>query len=503
MTLGRDEPYLKRWLGNNGSFLESWQYFTAAMSLLVMTLQADRTALHDDLFHHPTQPFAPFLLGQMEYLKQNLQPNGHAMLQLNTTGYNNGASQVPFESNRVFPTSMYPISWLADQENSALKDKFRKFVADAAAYAAGATGYPITRDGAPYIPFLFFDADGAKAEWADEPLGLANMSNPQGGWMHVFMRSDWTTDGVLGSFMGGVPTADAGNGKEMYDRGALQVQRGSTHLLVNTRGECFRNLPARYVTPEEQAQATMAMSCYSTVQTQGANQSYLGSTAYSVFYLLKPGQQEGPLRYMVQTFAPQMDGPYMPWTPGSDGLPDQQLGVSVNADTDVFTITSPKYRVGAHEVLRKHRFASVERIARQPGRVDRVEAAIATGRAAVELALIEVDSFLILGAGSIVLIRGAGSAEEAVAGIVLRRSQDAIVSDVIVSADAGRRPAADQRHQPWERVRRLRGRGIGVIDPMLGQRGEVRAVRIPVVDAGKSARAILEIQRVHPVDAQQ
>lgn len=338
MLLGRDQPFISRWMGNDGSFMEAYQYYTYSIEMMILTVVSAEMSLGDTLINHATQPLSTFLEGQLSYIKQSLQPNAHSILQRNTTGYTTSASSVPFESNRIVPSALYILSWLADRENYANKDKFRQLVNSAREYTLAATGYPITRDDTQWITFLFWDPTGTMTAWSDAVLSTCGGSNPAGGCNHAFMRSDWTTSAVYGSLAGGPFTSDLYNGKESFDRGALQVQRGDIHLLVNPKGECFRNLPASYAGNEVQAAA--AIACYNTI---GAIDSAgIGRTTHSMYYLMKPGQAEGNYRYYVQSAKPTADGvnTYSPWTPGSDVPPNQELTGTWDADTDTFTATA-------------------------------------------------------------------------------------------------------------------------------------------------------------------
>src|SRR5262245_58566456 len=96
-------------------------------------------------------------------------------------------------------------------------------------------------------------------------------------------------------------------------------------------------------------------------------------------------------------------------------------------------------RIGPHEVPRVHRGAAAGGIARQTIGVDRIDATVAAGGSAVQLTLVDVDAFLVLGRGA------AGSAAartrtacETVSRRLRRRIQRTIVGDVIECADRAR-----------------------------------------------------------------
>src|SRR5260370_42681726 len=101
----------------------------------------------------------------------------------------------------------------------------------------------------------------------------------------------------------------------------------------------------------------------------------------------------------------------------------------------------------------------IERVAGQLLGIDGLYAAVkhGVGAAAIHLRLIELHAFLILGLRSVwypastTIRAGAG---ETVAGGNLRRSQDAIVGDIVECAYRPWRPARDQRHQARERIGR-------------------------------------------------
>src|SRR5258708_37442088 len=107
------------------------------------------------------------------------------------------------------------------------------------------------------------------------------------------------------------------------------------------------------------------------------------------------------------------------------------------------TVSYPEDRVGAHEIPRVHRLATVEGIANELRRVDGVDAAIAVGRAdpvdAVDELLILVDAFFVFGSGAVRHPRNARAACNSVTGRDRRRSEHAIVGDIVVGTGGPRR----------------------------------------------------------------
>jgi len=83
------------------------------------------------------------------------------------------------------------------------------------------------------------------------------------------------------------------------------------------------------------------------------------------------------------------------------------------------------------------------------------------------------------------------------------RVERAVIGHVIEGADGARRAAGHQRHQSGERIRRLRGRSIQVVDAGCGKFGQIWAMGRTPVDAADPRRAVDEIERVHAVDADQ
>ena len=94
-----------------------------------------------------------------------------------------------------------------------------------------------------------------------------------------------------------------------------------------------------------------------------------------------------------------------------------------------------KNRIGSHEVPGIHRRATLCRISRKAHRVDGVDSATAAWRTAIELGLIEVDPFLVLGGGADRRYsRRSSTGGHAVTRGLRRRIQRAIVGHVVERA---------------------------------------------------------------------
>jgi hypothetical protein len=98
-------------------------------------------------------------------------------------------------------------------------------------------------------------------------------------------------------------------------------------------------------------------------------------------------------------------------------------------------VNHAKDSVGPHKIPRKDGIAIVGRITNQIGRVDRVRSAVTAGGAAVQVLLVKVVAFFVLGASP--ERKGVGNAktgrsDETVAGRCCGRIERTIVRDVIV-----------------------------------------------------------------------
>ncbi len=142
------------------------------------------------------------------------------------------------------------------------------------------------------------------------------------------------------------------------------------------------------------------------------------------------------------------------------------------------------------------RLAAVERVADQFVGIDGFDAAVGSrvgGGSAIELRLVDLDSFLILRSRSVGMAHAAAAVQNAVAGIGGRRRQNAIVCDVVVGTYEFRSSSGDDSHQARERIRRLGGGGPRVVDAGFGERCEV-GTRL-------GSYAVLQIEGMHAVDA--
>ncbi len=262
------QPYTARWFGPQGNQMDAWSYLSQCVLGAVMAHASNITAMGDDLVTNSAQPFS-WLLG-LEYYKHNLEPGGRSML--NRGGVFKSIPAVPPCVNCTGAYVFTPVQYLADLENAPLKNQFRSFVQN---FITTNGGYGAADN--PFEPFLFWDPNGTQTAWTGEPTVLGNLSNPAGGYGHVFMRNDWTTGAIYGSFEARPYVFDEGNGHDPHEQsGSLLIQRASNTLLVKPPAECTRQNPAT----EAGAGAAMmanAQSCFDTT-----NGFYWGAGYYTL-----------------------------------------------------------------------------------------------------------------------------------------------------------------------------------------------------------------------------
>jgi hypothetical protein len=231
LHLNVSQPYTSRWYGANGNMMDSWNYLPTSVEVVALALVSNITAMGDDLVANASQPFS-WITG-LEYYKHNLEPNGKSML---TRGYMYQSGTPPCP-NCAGAQQLMPIQYLADLESAPLANQFRSFMGGIIS-AGGESGDN------PSIPFLFWNPSGTQTAWAGEPTTLGNMTNPAGGYGHVYMRSDWTSGAVYGSFEARPYVFDWGNTKDTLDTsGSILLQRGSNTLLIHPQAECDRAGP--------------------------------------------------------------------------------------------------------------------------------------------------------------------------------------------------------------------------------------------------------------------
>src|SRR5580698_6828327 len=163
--------------------------------------------------------------------------------------------------------------------------------------------------------------------------------------------------------------------------------------------------------------------------------------------------------------------------------------------------------VDADEVPRIYRGASIGRITFEFLRIDRGDTAFGkagSGRAAVQLGVVDVDALIVVGGSSERgRIRYARPGCQTSAGLLLRRIERAVEGDVIVKSGRLGRATRGQGSHARKRIRGLGRLSVHIIDSGLAQCGEIRAVRRAAFNAGNSIGAVVEIYRMHAVDAQQ
>ena len=271
MHLLVDQPYSARWMGANGSPMDSYNYAPLAVTNIALAMIANSTAMGDNLITNASQPFT--WIEGVEYYKHNLDPGGLSML---SRGYIFAPAAIPPCVNCASTQELIAVQAAADLGNHPLKNKFRSFVQNQ---------INLYGEGAGWLPFLLWDPSATQTPWTDEPLVLGNLANPAGGYGHAYMRSDWTTTAVYGSFYARPADFDYGNGKDPYDyAGSLIVQRGSNALSVEAQGECARNFPVT----QAGAGAAIAASAGACMAAADGNKGYHGYGNWTAgFYKIK------------------------------------------------------------------------------------------------------------------------------------------------------------------------------------------------------------------------
>jgi hypothetical protein len=271
MHLLVDQPYTSRWLGPNGAPMDSYNYAPTAVENITLTLLSNWTAFGDNLITNSSQPFT--WIEGVDYYKHNLDPGGLSML---SRGYIYHPAGSPPCVNCASTSEMIAVQAAADLGNHPLKNKFRSFVQNQ---------INLYGEGGDWLPFLLWDPKATQAPWTDEPTVLGNLANPGGGYGHAYMRSDWTTTAVYGSFYARPAVFDYGNGKDVHDfAGSLIVQRGSNALSVEAQGECARNFPVT----QAGAGATIAANAANCMDYSDGNKGYHGLGNWSAgFYKIK------------------------------------------------------------------------------------------------------------------------------------------------------------------------------------------------------------------------
>ena len=160
-----------------------------------------------------------------------------------------------------------------------------------------------------------------------------------------------------------------------------------------------------------------------------------------------------------------------------------------------------------NKVPRIHRRATCRRVALQLQRVDRCDATLrktSTWCTTVQLGIVEVNSLVVVGRrpGSSGVWCARPSRQSGPRRLCWRIER-AVVCDIVVKASRLRRAARSQRRHAGKRVRRFRGFGVQIVYRRLAQRCHVRAIWIPAIDSRNPVRAVVEIHRVHAINAQQ
>src|SRR5580692_12847259 len=161
--------------------------------------------------------------------------------------------------------------------------------------------------------------------------------------------------------------------------------------------------------------------------------------------------------------------------------------------------------VGADEIPRPNRVATIVGVADQSLRVNRSDAAISQWRGrspALHLGLVDVDAFFVLAGGA--RRRGEGSAGascKTIARGFRGRVVISRISHVIVDARIGRASAGNDPDQAGKGIRSLCGAGGDVVDASLAECRQSRAKGYAIIDGADALGAVHEINRVHTVDA--
>src|SRR5258706_16432770 len=162
-------------------------------------------------------------------------------------------------------------------------------------------------------------------------------------------------------------------------------------------------------------------------------------------------------------------------------------------------------RVYAEKVPGINRCATLAGVTGHLGRVERESPAIgAARRSAVELALIDADTFFIFGPGPDGRrASNARSGGNAVAGVMSGWIKRTVIGDIVEYAGRAGRTPGDQRRKSGKGVGWFGSRRAEVVHTVRAEFGQIRAIRQPTIDCGHTTGAVFEIKRMHAVDTEQ
>jgi hypothetical protein len=169
-------------------------------------------------------------------------------------------------------------------------------------------------------------------------------------------------------------------------------------------------------------------------------------------------------------------------------------------------VNHPENRIGPHKVPRINRCATFEWIPLQLVRINRVDAAVSSWGAPVELGLVDIDPLVELSGCTCRRCPGlacARAARYAIPRRSRRRIERSVISHIVERSHATRRSAADDCHESGERVGWF-GRGcIKIVDTGRFESTEIWAIGVASVYPANSICTIDEVQGMHPVDTDQ
>ncbi len=212
-------PYYEKWL-KGGGWSEGWNYGPLATINMSWPIIAAKTAKGLDLVHDAGHPFS-FPLAQASYLMYFAWPN---QLSLDDRG-----EMKPGDNPSAASAKLYTFeAGLLELFNDPRASAFHQFASEVRTKSA--TLAPAWED------VVFWNSNALSTSYTSWPTAYFSQNSNQ-----VSVRSDWTNNAVLGTFIAGPYTNNPDSGEEFFDQGSLAIVKGNTPFLVNTAGAITRN----------------------------------------------------------------------------------------------------------------------------------------------------------------------------------------------------------------------------------------------------------------------
>src|ERR1700733_2320628 len=160
-----------------------------------------------------------------------------------------------------------------------------------------------------------------------------------------------------------------------------------------------------------------------------------------------------------------------------------------------------EYAVGADEIPGLNGVASIGWVADKAVVIDRGDASVGqgcAGGASVHFRLVDVDALFIFGGGPCgSRACGAGAGADTVAGSFLGSVVVPGISDVVVNAGEGGASAGNDCGEAGKRIGGFGGASGDIVDAILAEGGQGRAVGLPIVHGADAIGAVREVNGVH------